>query len=302
MTEVVWEVLKDRQPNNDFERAFQIFMRVSERIETLKDFIISIIGFDMESFEDIIKIEDERTYVTVTIDGFDYPIWIFSEGGARQYIRDGIESEPTRYVIEDNVENYLYDRINVVNGDMTCWDWIVNDIDDNAKETLERYSDKDSYIDYLIDNKTFDIDDALVEDYEDEILNYIDEIPKRVKYLKSLDIDETDKLRIFITVGYDNEDSDIFENVETYLESILTEDEDYYNDDGNTITEEYIKETFHPNMDTKTKENFINNYVDFDKVVEACEQDGWGHNLNRYDGTAEEIMIDNELYIYFDER
>lgn len=181
------------------------------------------------------------------------------EGFTESFVRDYIDEDAVISVAEEIFEQDVRDNPDVYLSDD------VRELSDDQEEEIERYELKISQIQSIIENLEENMDgenDDEIQERIDELNGEIDDINYEIDEIKeSPEGDFPDEL---IDEAIENRIKDVKYDVQQFMDEFGLEYKDYIDKDA------FIK-----------------------AVIDA---DGYGHTLNGYDGTADDVRIGDELY------
>jgi len=195
-----------------------------------------------------------------------------------------------------------------------CYDAVENLIDDIGYEGFNssfarQHIDTDAVVDYA--EETYDDDvrnnpDVYFDDSERLLSN---EQEEKIGILK-MRISQTQRLISNFEEEYDGEDDESIEEKIDELTDLIVEYEDEIDEIENSPEGEFPEDLIDNKVQDlvsdvrRDPEWFMNDfgldwehYIDKDEFIQAViDTDGYGHTINSYDGSADEIRIQDQLF------
>jgi len=261
--------------------------------------------------------EDVRTDLLDDISDLEDEIESVSENKIDVYniIPNGTHYDTTEFeVINAGLDNRRYAVGNEDEMQSSSYEAVENLIDDIGYEGFSasfarQHIDEDAVADYA--EETYDDDvrnnpDVYFDDSE-RLLS--DEQDEKIGILK-MRISQTQKLISNFEEQYDGEDDESIEEKIDELTDLIVEYEDEIDEIENSPEGEFPNDLIDDKVQElvsdvrRDPESFMNDYgldwehyIDKDEFIQdVIDTDGYGHTINSYDGSADEITIQNQLF------
>ena len=261
--------------------------------------------------------EDVRTDLLDEISDLEDEIESLSENKIDVYniIPTGTHYDTTEFeVINAGLDDRKYAVGNDDEMQSSCYDAVENLIDDIGYEGFNssfarQHIDTDAVVDYA--EETYDDDvrnnpDVYFDDSERLLSN---EQEEKIGILK-MRISQTQRLISNFEEEYDGEDDESIEEKIDELTDLIVEYEDEIDEIENSPEGEFPEDLIDNKVQDlvsdvrRDPEWFMNDfgldwehYIDKDEFIQAViDTDGYGHTINSYDGSADEIRIQDQLF------
>jgi hypothetical protein len=261
--------------------------------------------------------EDVRTDLLDDISDLEDEIESVSENKIDVYniIPNGTHYDTTEFeVINAGLDDRRYAVGNEDEMQSSSYEAVENLIDDIGYEGFSasfarQHIDEDAVADYA--EETYDDDvrnnpDVYFDDSE-RLLS--DEQDEKIGILK-MRISQTQKLISNFEEQYDGEDDESIEEKIDELTDLIVEYEDEIDEIENSPEGEFPNDLIDDKVQElvsdvrRDPESFMNDYgldwehyIDKDEFIQdVIDTDGYGHTINSYDGSADEITIQNQLF------
>jgi hypothetical protein len=261
--------------------------------------------------------EDVRTDLLDDISDLEDEIESVSENKIDVYniIPNGTHYDTTEFeVINAGLDNRRYAVGNEDEMQSSSYEAVENLIDDIGYEGFSasfarQHIDEDAVADYA--EETYDDDvrnnpDVYFDDSE-RLLS--DEQDEKIGILK-MRISQTQKLISNFEEQYDGEDDESIEEKIDELTDLIVEYEDEIDEIENSPEGEFPNDLIDDKVQElvsdvrRDPESFMNDfgldwehYIDKDEFIQdVIDTDGYGHTINSYDGSADEITIQDQLF------
>ena len=261
--------------------------------------------------------EDVRTDLLDEISDLEDEIESLSENKIDVYniIPTGTHYDTTVFeVINAGLDDRRYAVGNDDEMQSSCYEAVENLIDDIGYEGFNssfarQHIDTDAVVDYA--EETYDDDvrnnpDVYFDDSERLLSN---EQEEKIGILK-MRISQTQRLISNFEEEYDGEDDESIEEKIDELTDLIVEYEDEIDEIENSPEGEFPEDLIDNKVQDlvsdvrRDPEWFMNDfgldwehYIDKDEFIQAViDTDGYGHTINSYDGSADEIRIQDQLF------
>jgi len=261
--------------------------------------------------------EDVRTDLLDEISDLEDEIESLGENKIDVYniIPTGTHYDTTEFeVINAGLDDRRYAVGNDDEMQSSCYDAVENLIDDIGYEGFNssfarQHIDTDAVVDYA--EETYDDDvrnnpDVYFDDSERLLSN---EQEEKIGILK-MRISQTQRLISNFEEEYDGEDDESIEEKIDELTDLIVEYEDEIDEIENSPEGEFPEDLIDNKVQDlvsdvrRDPEWFMNDfgldwehYIDKDEFIQAViDTDGYGHTINSYDGSADEIRIQDQLF------
>jgi hypothetical protein len=261
--------------------------------------------------------EDVRTDLLDDISDLEDEIESVSENKIDVYniIPNGTHYDTTEFeVINAGLDDRRYAVGNEDEMQSSSYEAVENLIDDIGYEGFSasfarQHIDEDAVADYA--EETYDDDvrnnpDVYFDDSE-RLLS--DEQDEKIGILK-MRISQTQKLISNFEEQYDGEDDESIEEKIDELTDLIVEYEDEIDEIENSPEGEFPNDLIDDKVQElvsdvrRDPESFMNDfgldwehYIDKDEFIQdVIDTDGYGHTINSYDGSAEEVTIQDQLF------
>ena len=261
--------------------------------------------------------EDVRTDLLDEISDLEDEIESLGENKMDVYniIPTGTHYDTTEFeVINAGLDDRRYAVGNDDEMQSSCYDAVENLIDDIGYEGFNssfarQHIDTDAVVDYA--EETYDDDvrnnpDVYFDDSERLLSN---EQEEKIGILK-MRISQTQRLISNFEEEYDGEDDESIEEKIDELTDLIVEYEDEIDEIENSPEGEFPEDLIDNKVQDlvsdvrRDPEWFMNDfgldwehYIDKDEFIQAViDTDGYGHTINSYDGSADEIRIQDQLF------
>ncbi len=261
--------------------------------------------------------EDVRTDLLDEISDLEDEIESLGENKIDVYniIPTGTHYDTTEFeVINADLDDRRYAVGNDDEMQSSCYDAVENLIDDIGYEGFNssfarQHIDTDAVVDYA--EETYDDDvrnnpDVYFDDSERLLSN---EQEEKIGILK-MRISQTQRLISNFEEEYDGEDDESIEEKIDELTDLIVEYEDEIDEIENSPEGEFPEDLIDNKVQDlvsdvrRDPEWFMNDfgldwehYIDKDEFIQAViDTDGYGHTINNYDGSADEIRIQDQLF------
>ena len=261
--------------------------------------------------------EDVRTDLLDEISDLEDEIESLGENKIDVYniIPTGTHYDTTEFeVINADLDDRRYAVGNDDEMQSSCYDAVENLIDDIGYEGFNssfarQHIDTDAVVDYA--EETYDDDvrnnpDVYFDDSERLLSN---EQEEKIGILK-MRISQTQRLISNFEEEYDGEDDESIEEKIDELTDLIVEYEDEIDEIENSPEGEFPEDLIDNKVQDlvsdvrRDPEWFMNDfgldwehYIDKDEFIQAViDTDGYGHTINSYDGSADEIRIQDQLF------
>jgi hypothetical protein len=261
--------------------------------------------------------EDVRTDLLDDISNLEDEIESVSENKIDVYniIPNGTHYDTTEFeVINAGLDDRRYAVGNEDEMQSSSYEAVENLIDDIGYEGFSasfarQHIDEDAVADYA--EETYDDDvrnnpDVYFDDSE-RLLS--DEQDEKIGILK-MRISQTQKLISNFEEQYDGEDDESIEEKIDELTDLIVEYEDEIDEIENSPEGEFPNDLIDDKVQElvsdvrRDPESFMNDfgldwehYIDKDEFIQdVIDTDGYGHTINSYDGSADEITIQDQLF------
>ena len=261
--------------------------------------------------------EDVRTDLLDEISDLEDEIESLGENKIDVYniIPTGTHYDTTEFeVINAGLDDRRYAVGNDDEMQSSCYDAVENLIDDIGYEGFNssfarQHIDTDAVVDYA--EETYDDDvrnnpDVYFDDSERLLSN---EQEEKIGILK-MRISQTQRLISNFEEEYDGEDDESIEEKIDELTDLIVEYEDEIDEIENSPQGEFPEDLIDNKVQDlvsdvrRDPEWFMNDfgldwehYIDKDEFIQAViDTDGYGHTINSYDGSADEIRIQDQLF------
>jgi hypothetical protein len=261
--------------------------------------------------------EDVRTDLLDDISDLEDEIESVSENKIDVYniIPNGTHYDTTEFeVINAGLDDRRYAVGNEDEMQSSSYEAVENLIDDIGYEGFSasfarQHIDEDAVADYA--EETYDDDvrnnpDVYFDDSE-RLLS--DEQDEKIGILK-MRISQTQKLISNFEEQYDGEDDESIEEKIDELTDLIVEYEDEIDEIENSPEGEFPNDLIDDKVQElvsdvrRDPESFMNDYgldwehyIDKDEFIQdVIDTDGYGHTINSYDGSADEITIQDQLF------
>ena len=261
--------------------------------------------------------EDVRTDLLDEISDLEDEIESLSEDKIDVYniIPTGTYYDTTEFEV---INSDLDDRRYAVGDDdemqSSCYDSIENLIDDIGYEGFNAsfakdYIDVESVVDYAEDVYNEDVENNSDVYFDDSERNLSDEQQEEIDILK-MRISQTQQLISNFEKQYGGEDDESIEEKIDELTDLIIEYEDEIGDIENDPEGDFPQDLIDEKVEElvsdvrQDPENFMNEfglewdrYIDKDAFIQGViDTDGYGHTINRYDGNADEVYVQDKLF------
>ena len=283
--------------------------QITERLEQLNEYMQNTenANENTDLTDEIEALEEEQNELLQQKDVYDmvpvgnhYDLTSFTTTDFDEQWNVGDESE-----VQVSAVSYMQSLIDDVGLESFNKNFVENHIDDDEWE---------SYLKEFFYNDVYDSPESYLDDEDRELSrSQVAEIQEKNQEIQNLK-DELNNLD-----DEDDEYEDEVNRIENEIEDLETEieeikenpegdfDEDKLEDILDNKVREYKNDpedwynTFYGG-DSYTKFLIDNNLIDVDELIDdAISEDGYGHTLNSYDGSEEEINFQgNTYYIFYD--
>ena len=277
--------------------------RIENEIDRLQSEYDNDEGVRQDLLDEISELEDELSELKTKIDVYNIiPTGRYYDASEFEVI--GVpDLEDRRYVVGDEgeMESSSYEYV----------EQLIDDIgfEGFSSNFVKQYIDEDAVISFAEDLFNQDVYDSPDSYLEDSDRNLSTKQEEQIKILE----DKIEKYRELISKLEDSmdgeDDEDIEERIGELNDEITemeTEIEDIKEDPEGDFPDELLEDIIQRRIeDVKYDvEGFMNewglewnNYVDKDAFIKAVvDEDGYGHTLNGYDGSADEINVEGETF------
>ena len=299
-------LLKFLEDNQDVEvktnQDLIEIQRIKDEIERLQLEYDNSEDVRTELLDEISDLEDEVSELENKIDVYDIiPTGTYYDTTEFEVIDAGINDRKYAVGTETQMQN-------------SCYESVENLIDDIGYEGFNAsfakdYIDVESVVDYAEDVYAEDIENNPDVYFDDSDRKLSDEQEEKIGILK-MRISQTQQLISNLEEQIDDEnDESIQEKIEE-LEDLIVEYEDEIGDIENDPEGDFPQDLIDDKVEElvsdvrRDPENFMNEfglewerYIDKDDFIQGViDTDGYGHTLNRYDGNADEIYVQDQLF------
>jgi len=261
--------------------------------------------------------EDVRTDLLDEISDLEDEIESVSENKIDVYniIPNGTHYDTTEFeVINAGLDDRRYAVGNEDEMQSSSYEAVENLIDDIGYEGFNasfarQHIDEDAVADYA--EETYDDDVRQNPDvyFDDSERLLSDEQEEKIGILK-MRISQTQKLISNFEEQYDGEDDESIEEKIDELTDLIVEYEDEIDEIENSPEGEFPNDLIDDKVQElvsevrRDPESFMNDfgldwehYIDKDEFIQdVIDTDGYGHTINSYDGSADEITIQDQLF------
>jgi hypothetical protein len=255
-----------------------------------------------ELLDEISDLEDEVSELENKIDVYDIiPTGTYYDTTEFEVIDAGINDRRYAVGTETQMQN-------------SCYESVESLIDDIGYEGFNAsfakdYIDVESVVDYAEDLYNEDVENNSDVYFDDSDRKLSDEQEEKIGILK-MRISQTQQLISNLEEQIDDEnDESIQEKIEE-LEDLIVEYEDEIGDIENDPEGDFPQDLIDDKVEElvsdvrRDPENFMNEfglewdrYIDKDAFIQGViDTDGYGHTINRYDGNADEIYVQEQLF------
>ena len=260
-------------------------------------------GVRQDLLDEISELEDELSELKTKIDVYNIiPTGRYYDASEFEVI-GAPELEDRRYVVgdEDEMETSAYEYV----------EQLIDDIgyEGFSSNFVKQYIDEDAVISYAEDLFNQDVYESPESYLDDSDRNLSTKQEEQIRILE----DKIEKFRELISKLEDSmdgeDDEDIEERIGELNDEITemeTEIEDIKEDPEGDFPDELLEDIIERRVDDAKYdiEGFMNewglewnNYIDKDAFIKAVvDEDGYGHTLNGYDGSADEINVEGETF------
>jgi hypothetical protein len=292
--------------NNDVEIMTNLdrdeVLRLQTEIERLQIEYNNSEDVRTDLLDEISDLEDE-------IDEYDNKIDVYN------IIPTGTHYDTTEFeVINADLNNRRYAVGTDDEMKSSCYDYVEQLIDDIGYDGFNKsfvmgHLDTDAIAEYaesFWDEDVRDNPDSYFDDSERELS---DEQEEKIDILK-MRISQTQELISNFEEEYDGENDELIEEKIDELNDMISEYEDEIVEIEDSPEGEFPEELIEEKVSDlvsdvkRDPEDFMNefglewsNFVNKDDFIEAViDEDGYGHTLNNYDGNADEVTVQDELF------
>lgn len=277
--------------------------RIENEIDRLQSEYDNDEGVRQDLLDEISELEDELSELKNKIDVYNIiPTGRYYDASEFEVI-GAPELEDRRYVVgdEDEMETSSYQYV----------EQLIDDIgyEGFSPNFVKQYIDEDAVISYAEDLFNQDVYESPESYLDDSDRNLSTKQEEQIRILE----DKIEKYRELVSKlegSMDGEDDeDIEERIDELNDEITdmeTEIEDIKEDPEGDFPDELLEEIIERRVDEAKYdiEGFMNewglewnNYVDKDEFIKAVvDEDGYGHTLNGYDGSADLINVEGESF------
>jgi len=255
-----------------------------------------------ELLDEISDLEDEVSELENKIDVYDIiPTGTYYDTTEFEVIDAGINDRRYAVGTETQMQN-------------SCYESVESLIDDIGYEGFNAsfakdYIDVESVVDYAEDLYNEDVENNSDVYFDDSERQLSDEQEEKIGILK-MRISQTQQLISNLEEQDDDENDDSIQEKIEELQDLIVEYEDEIgdieNDPEGYFPQDLIDEKVQELVSDvrQDPENFMNEfglewdrYIDKDAFIQGViDTDGYGHTINRYDGNADEIYVQEQLF------
>ena len=299
-------LLKFLEDNQDVEvktnQDLIEIQRIKDEIERLQSEYDNSEDVRTELLDEISDLEDEVSELENKIDVYDIiPTGTYYDTTEFEVIDVGINDRKYAVGTEDQMQN-------------SCYESVENLIDDIGYEGFNAsfakdYIDVESVVDYAEDIYNEDVENNSDVYFDDSERNLSREQEEKIDILK-MRISQTQQLISKLEEQYGDEDDESIEEKIDELTDLIVEYEDEIGDIENDPEGDFPQDLIDEKVEElvsdvrQDPENFMNEfglewdrYIDKDAFIQGViDTDGYGHTINRYDGNADEIYVQNQLF------
>ena len=276
--------------------------RIKDEIETLNAEYNADEDPNVDILSQIESLEDE-------LDNYSDYIDVYHIIPTRQFY-DTTEFE----VIDSSVSNNKYAVGDDGEMQSSCYEYVENLIDDIGYEGfndsfVRQFLDTDSIISYAEDVYDSDVRDNPSSYFEDSERMLSNEQEEKIEILKKR-IENIERTIEHLKEQMDGENDDMIQEKIDELNEVSeehsTEIEEIEEDPEGDFPEELIEDKVDELVSDARRdpEGFMetfglswSHYVDKDEFIQGViDADGYGHTINSYDGSADEVYVNDELF------
>ena len=255
-----------------------------------------------ELLDEISDLEDEVSELENKIDVYDIiPTGTYYDTTEFEVIDAGINDRRYAVGTETQMQN-------------SCYESVESLIDDIGYEGFNAsfakdYIDVESVVDYAEDLYNEDVENNSDVYFDDSERNLSREQEEKIDILK-MRISQTQQLISKLEEQYGDEDDESIEEKIDELTDLIVEYEDEIGDIENDPEGDFPQDLIDEKVEElvsdvrQDPENFMNEfglewdrYIDKDAFIQGViDTDGYGHTINRYDGNADEIYVQEQLF------
>jgi hypothetical protein len=255
-----------------------------------------------ELLDEISDLEDEVSELENKIDVYDIiPTGTYYDTTEFEVTDVGINDRRYAVGTETQMQN-------------SCYESVESLIDDIGYEGFNAsfakdYIDVESVVDYAEDLYNEDVENNSDVYFDDSERQLSDEQEEKIGILK-MRISQTQQLISNLEEQDDDENDDSIQEKIEELEDLIVEYEDEIGDIENDPEGDFPQDLIDDKVEElvsdvrRDPENFMNEfglewerYIDKDDFIQGViDTDGYGHTLNRYDGSADEIYVQDQLF------
>jgi len=276
--------------------------RIKNEIERLQSEYDDSEEVRTELLDEISDLEDEVSELENKIDVYDIiPTGTYYDTTEFEVIDAGINDRRYAVGTETQMQN-------------SCYESVESLIDDIGYEGFNAsfakdYIDVESVVDYAEDLYNEDVENNSDVYFDDSERQLSDEQEEKIGILK-MRISQTQQLISNLEEQDDDENDDSIQEKIEELQDLIVEYEDEIgdieNDPEGYFPQDLIDEKVQELVSDvrQDPENFMNEfglewdrYIDKDAFIQGViDTDGYGHTINRYDGNADEIYVQEQLF------
>jgi hypothetical protein len=299
-------LLKFLEDNQDVEvktnQDLIEIQRIKDEIERLQSEYDNSEDVRTELLDEISDLEDEVSELENKIDVYDIiPTGTYYDTTEFEVIDVGINDRKYAVGTETQMQN-------------SCYESVENLIDDIGYEGFNAsfakdYIDVESVVDYAEDIYNEDVENNSDVYFDDSERNLSREQEEKIDILK-MRISQTQQLISKLEEQYGDEDDESIEEKIDELTDLIVEYEDEIGDIENDPEGDFPQDLIDEKVEElvsdvrQDPENFMNEfglewdrYIDKDAFIQGViDTDGYGHTINRYDGSADEIYVQEQLF------
>jgi DNA repair exonuclease SbcCD ATPase subunit len=276
--------------------------RIKDEIEKLQLEYDNSEDVRTELLDEISDLEDELSELDNKIDVYDIiPTGMYHNTTEFEVIDAGISDRRYAVGTDDEMQS-------------SCYDSVENLIDDIGYEGFNAsfakdYIDVESVVDYAEDIYYEDVENNSDVYFDDSERNLSREQEEKIDILK-MRISQTQQLISKLEEQYGDEDDESIEEKIDELTDLIVEYEDEIGDIENDPEGDFPQDLIDEKIEElvsdvrQDPENFMNEfglewdrYIDKDAFIQGViDTDGYGHTINSYDGSADEIYVQEQLF------